>query len=80
MEFPGVMKKYHVEILGSTEKEVQFPGVIKGCNTILQNSKSKALICPEFSRVKVEFLGVIKKKSCCIFMSLGFSGWNLQGV
>ena len=27
-------------------------------------SKSKALFCPEFTRVKVEFLGVIKKKSC----------------
>ena len=27
----------HVEILGSTEKEVHFPGLIKGCNTILQN-------------------------------------------
>ena len=79
MEFPGVLKKYHVKILGSTEKEVQFQKS-KKCNTILQNSKSKALICPEFSRVKVEFLGVIKKKSCCIFMSLGFSGWNLQGV
>ena len=27
-------------------------------------SKSKALFCPEFTRAKVEFLGVIKKKSC----------------
>ena len=37
MEFPGVLKKYHVEIQGSTEKEVYFPEVFKGCNTILQN-------------------------------------------
>ena len=42
---------------GSAEKEVQFPGVIKGC-------KIKALCLPEFPRVKVEFVGVIKKKSC----------------
>ena len=40
INFPGILKKYHVEILGfncSTEKEVQFPGLIKRCNTILQN-------------------------------------------
>ena len=37
LRIPGVLKKYRVEILGSTEKEKQFPGVIKGCNTVLQN-------------------------------------------
>ena len=29
---------------GSTEKEVHFPGLIKGCNTILQNYREKSFI------------------------------------
>ena len=29
MEFPGELKKEHVEILGSIKKEVEFPVVFK---------------------------------------------------
>ena len=29
---------------------------------------------------EMEFPGVFKKRSCGIFMGLGFSCWNIQGV
>ena len=52
----------------------------KGVTQFYKISKSKALFCPEFTRVKVEFLGVLKKKSCWIFMSLGFWPLNIHGM
>ena len=62
------------------KKKCNIQGWSKRIMQFYRISKSKALFCPEFPRVKVEFLGVIKKKSCCTFMSLGFWPWNFQGV
>ena len=65
MEFPGILKKYNVQnSRDQLKKKCNFQGWSKGVTQFYIISKSKALFCPEFTWVKVEFLGVIKKKSC----------------
>ena len=63
---------------GQLKKKWKFQGSSNGVTQFYRISKSKDLFCPEFTRIKVEFLKVIKKKSCWIFMSLGF--WSRNGV
>ena len=60
--FLGYWRKIILKFLGSTEKEVQFSGWSKGVRQFYIISKSKALFCPEFTRVKVEFLGGRSRK------------------
>ena len=57
---------------GHLKKKWKFQGSSKGVTQFYRISKSKDLFCPEFARIKVEFLKVINKKSCWTFMSLGF--------
>ena len=54
------------------KKKCNFHGWSKGVTHFYWVSKSKALICPEFPSVKMGFLGMIKKESCWLFMSLCF--------
>ena len=49
---------------GPLEKKCKFQGSSKSVTQFYRISKCKDLFCPEFTRVKVEFLKVIKKKSC----------------
>ena len=71
MKFSWISWDFMLKFQGSIEKEVQFPGLIKECNKILQN----------FARVKVEFLGVPRSDQEKImsnfheswFFTLGFS-------
>ena len=65
---------------GQLKKKCNFQGCSKCVTQLYRIFKSKALFCPEFTRVKVEFLGMIKKKSCWIFMSLHIWHSNSQGV
>ena len=62
------------------KKPCNFQGWSKCVTQFYGISKLKALFCPEFTRVKVEFLGMIKKKSCWIFMNFRIWHSNSQGV
>ena len=54
MEFPGILKKYHVEILGvNSRRSVIFRGdqekiMLRGVTQFYGVSNSKILLCPEF--------------------------------
>ena len=65
---------------GQLEKQCNFHVWSKSVTQFYRISKSKALFCLEFTRVNVEFLGVIKKTLSWILMSLGSWPCNLQGV
>ena len=65
---------------GQLEKQCNFQGWSMSVTQFYRISKSKALFCLEFTRVNVELLGVIKKTSSWILISLGFRPCNLHGV
>ena len=60
------------------KKKCTFQGLLKGVTQFYRFSNSKALFCLEFTRVKVEFLGVIQKKIMLNFHESWFLTFEFQ--
>ena len=64
MEFPRVLKKYHVwNSRGQLKKKCYFPGWSKDVKQFYRIAKSKDLFCPEFPKVKVKSYFVWSRKN-----------------